>query len=77
MRDAIVAQIPSAAVSGKEGRLSSFEITVDEKLAYSKLSSGGFPDRDALVAAIVEYSKSGTVPEGGWCTKQESGCVLM
>lgn len=29
-----------------------FEVTVDNKLVYSKLQTGQFPDEDALVAEI-------------------------
>ena len=39
----ILAEVPGAEVTGKKGRRSSFEVTVNEKLIFSKLKSSGFP----------------------------------
>ena len=36
--------VPTAVVTGRMGRRSSFEVTVDGALAFSKLGTGGFPD---------------------------------
>ena len=46
MRDAIVAALPHANVSGRVGRGGSVEIVVDGISAHSKLNGGGFPDHE-------------------------------
>ena len=45
--------MPSADVSGGTGRTSSFEVTANNVLKYSKLASGAFPDFAALAKEIV------------------------
>ncbi|XP_021917809.1 migration and invasion enhancer 1 [Zootermopsis nevadensis] len=40
----IRSSVPTAAVSGKEGRRGSFEVSVNGTLVYSKLSTMAFPD---------------------------------
>lgn len=51
-------------MAGSVGRVSSFEVVVDGKLAYSKLSKGVFPDFARLADEIAAYAKSGSVPAG-------------
>ena len=40
--------VPDAVVDGKPGRKTSFEVTVNDKLIYSKLEKGGFPNFDKV-----------------------------
>jgi len=40
--------LPDAQVDGANGRKSSFEITVNGKVIFSKLESGNFPDYDEI-----------------------------
>lgn len=42
--------------SGAAGRVSSFEVTVDGHLVYSKLAKGIFPDMKALARQVRAYS---------------------
>ena len=44
----ILKEIPDAKVEGRVGRTSSFEVTINDKLVYSKLELGNFPDFDAV-----------------------------
>jgi selT/selW/selH-like putative selenoprotein len=46
--------MPDADIKGNVGRRSSFEVVVNGKAVYSKLSTGAFPDYSALAAAIKE-----------------------
>ena len=39
----ILNKVPEAKVDGKEGRRSSYEVTVNGKLIFSKLSNKTFP----------------------------------
>ena len=66
MRDAIVAALPHANVSGRVGRGGSFEIVVDGISAHSKLNGGGFPDHErygghAVGVVRVPCSREGVV----------------
>lgn len=45
-------KVPGAAVTLEKGRTGSFEITLDGRLAYSKLATGDFPS-DAEVDALT------------------------
>ena len=55
--------VPGVDFEGEEGRVSSFEVVVDDKfVAYSKLSKGSFPNFAAVAAEIAEYGKSGAAP---------------
>lgn len=63
------AAIADVDVVGAVGRTSSFEVVVDDSLvAWSKLTSGSFPDYKAVAAAVAEYAKSGTAPSS-WTKK--------
>ena len=56
------ARLPGVAVTSAVGRVGAFEVTVDGKLAYSKLRTGTFPDFAGTASAVAEYGKTGTVP---------------
>ncbi|XP_046982839.1 migration and invasion enhancer 1 [Schistocerca americana] len=44
LSDKIRESVPSANVTGKEGRTGSFEVSVNGQLIYSKLRTMAFPD---------------------------------
>jgi len=44
-------------VSAEAGRSTSFEVTVNGNLLFSKLEEKNFPDNDDVCAAIAEYIK--------------------
>lgn len=47
------------------GRTGSFEIIVNSKyLAYSKLSTGKFPDAGELASDIAAFATTGETPDG-------------
>ncbi|XP_070298010.1 guanine nucleotide-binding protein subunit beta-5b-like [Salvelinus sp. IW2-2015] len=52
----------------------SFEVTVNGKLAYSKLEAGGFPDTKEMVAMVKEVSRGGKVER---VKKKDNKCVLQ
>ena len=55
--------VAAAEFDSDEGRVGSFEVTVDDKfLAYSKLAAGVFPNYAAVAAEIAEFAKSGSAP---------------
>ncbi len=70
--------VPSAVVSGRVGRSSSFEVQVDGKLAFSKLGVGAFPDPTSFAESLIKYAETGKAPEGEWCApSEEGGCSIM
>jgi len=60
-------------VDGRVGRSSSFEVTLNGKVVFSKLKAGAFPDNKEVVQSIREYS-GGDVTV---VTKTESSCTLL
>ena len=42
----ILKELPGASVEGEEGRFRSFEITINDKLIFSKLKTNAFPVLD-------------------------------
>lgn len=68
----IKATVPEAEVEGVVGRSTSFEVTVNGELIFSKLQIGSFPDFDEIVAQ-VEVAHQGGKPsqvegtQGGSC----------
>jgi selT/selW/selH-like putative selenoprotein len=45
--------VPNAQVSGQVGRQSSFEVTLNNNLVYSKLKVGSFPKFDEIVKLVA------------------------
>ncbi|XP_029576823.1 migration and invasion enhancer 1-like, partial [Salmo trutta] len=74
LASAIKRNVPDATVTGTTGRRSSFEVTVNGKLAYSKLEKGGFPDTTEMVAMVKEVSCGGKVEK---VKKKDNKCVLQ
>jgi len=77
MRDlqySIQEQIPGAVVTNKIGRRTSFEVTVNGKLIFSKLQSGGFPDRKEIISIVKDASLGG---EPRTTIKTASNCCTI
>lgn len=70
----ILAEIPSANVTGKVGRRTSFEVKVNGVLVHSKLSTMAFPDFPEVVKVANEANK-GEAPQQ--ITKHEKGCIIL
>jgi len=62
LKGALEKQCSSIEVSGFEGRSGSFEVSVGEKVVFSKLATYGFPYEKDIVDAI-EQSRKGEDPE--------------
>jgi len=69
-----MASVPTAEVTGEKGRKTSFEITINGKMAYSKLDSGSFPDFKDVVQACVDSSEG---KEASEIKAGQSSCQLM
>ncbi|KAK3612096.1 hypothetical protein CHS0354_031165 [Potamilus streckersoni] len=71
----IVSAVPSAEVSGEVGRGTSFEISVNGHLIFSKLKLHGFPDSKKVVEEVRKVAAGGKADE---ITDSESpGCNLL
>ena len=63
----------SISYEGKVGRRTSFEVTVNEAVVHSKLSTMNFPDIEETVAIVKEVDGGGQpkqvtkMAEGGGC----------
>ena len=61
-------------ITGKVGRRTSFEVTVNGTVIHSKLSTMNFPDIEETVSIVTEVEKGGQpkqvskMAEGGGCT---------
>ncbi|XP_023243902.1 uncharacterized protein LOC111641882 [Centruroides sculpturatus] len=68
----ICAVVPEAVVEGVCGRRSSYEVTINEKLVFSKLERNQFPDMDEIVNNVIKASKNEEVDTiqqtEQWCT---------
>jgi selT/selW/selH-like putative selenoprotein len=53
----ILRAVPEAKVTGNVGRRSSFEVTINGKLIFSKLTAGGFPKFENVVDEVVKAKK--------------------
>lgn len=75
LADNIKASVPEADVSGHVGRTSSFEVTINGKLVYSKLSEGAFPVFKEIVQVVHECSEGKEPREV--TEKEPNSCILM
>lgn len=75
LRREILAAFPNADVSGSKGRRTSFEVTMNGQLAYSKLQTGKFPDYSSVVKAVAALANN-SAPEPIQDDKS-SGCCVM
>ncbi|KAL1007575.1 hypothetical protein UPYG_G00088610 [Umbra pygmaea] len=71
---AIKKKVPDAKVTGKIGRRSSFEVTVNGKVAFSKLEVGGFPDTEEVVEMVKDVSQGGQMKK---LMKKRNECILL
>lgn len=75
LADEIKANVPEAEVSGCVGRRSSYEVTVNGKLVYSKLEKGGFPVFKEVVQVILDCSQGNEPAEVE--ETEPSSCSLL
>ena len=61
-------------MTGRIGRRTSFEVTVNGQLVHSKLKSGGFPDKKEVVSIIKEVA-AGEDPKP--TQKSISTCTIL
>ncbi|UJR28598.1 hypothetical protein I4U23_009831 [Adineta vaga] len=52
LRKQILQRVPNATVTGTVGRRSSFEVTLNKKVIFSKLDSGSFPAFDKIAEQV-------------------------
>jgi len=70
-----MAAVPAAVVSMDVGRRTSFEVTLNENVIYSKLSTGNFPVFDEVVQYCVAVSEKGKCSDA--ITDQQSRCTVQ
>lgn len=70
----ILREVPEAVVTGSVGRRSSFEITLNNKLIFSKLTAGSFPLFKSVVDEVIKAKKGLPIEEV--TEKQASSCIL-
>lgn len=75
MKTEVESSYPGVVVDGKVGRSSSFEIKINDNPVFSKLKSGGFPDKVELMKQI-EAALSGQLPSVVETT-ESGGCIVM
>ncbi|XP_038076133.1 migration and invasion enhancer 1-like [Patiria miniata] len=74
----IQAADPEVAVDGRVGRSTSFEVTLNGQLLYSKLEVGRFPVHKEIVDAIMKYNGEDEVkPVDGTQKKTSKSCVVL
>ncbi|KAJ8393100.1 hypothetical protein AAFF_G00067830 [Aldrovandia affinis] len=56
------------------GRTSSFEVTVNDKVVFSKLEVKSFPDNSDVVQVVMDASKGEPV---GKARKRKNNCVVF
>jgi len=52
LQRAILAEVPTAECTGTVGRKSSFEVTINGTLVYSKLKKDSFPTEEEIVKLV-------------------------
>ncbi|XP_071789057.1 migration and invasion enhancer 1-like, partial [Asterias amurensis] len=73
LQDDIKRSVPGAVVDGKVGRRSSFEVTLNGQVLFSKLKNGGFPVNKEIIRSITEYDGGDVVP----VTHSASECTVL
>jgi len=56
------------------GRSTSFEVTVNGEVIWSKLTSGGFPNEDEVVEQVINAEKGEKM---GTVTAAKSSCTIL
>jgi len=75
LRKLILREVPNAEVKGNVGRSTSFEVTINEKLVFSKLAKRAFPVYERVVEEVQRASKGEKPEEIVEC--QKGWCVLL
>ncbi|KAG7174602.1 Migration and invasion enhancer 1-like [Homarus americanus] len=52
----------------------SFEVTVNDTVVFSKLERGGFPDNEEIVAIVIAAEAGGAI---GTAQKSKSSCTIF
>ena len=66
-------KIPEAQVSGNVGRMTSFEVKVNDTIIHSKLTTMAFPDFEEVCDIVHQTATKGAEPtkvtktESNWC----------
>ena len=66
-------KIPEAQVSGIVGRMTSFEVKVNDTVIHSKLSTMAFPDFEEVCNIVSDTATKGVEPtqvsktQSNWC----------
>nr|XP_027211612.1 migration and invasion enhancer 1-like [Penaeus vannamei] len=71
----IRSKVPQAEVVGAVGRRSAFEVAIDGKLIFSKLSRGKFPDFEEVAEAVKNVESGGEIQTVEKC--QASLCTII
>jgi len=71
----ILREVPEAQVAGKVGRRSSFEVTINSNLIFSKLKESAFPKFESVVDECVKARKGEDVSEV--TEKEPSLCQIL
>uniref|UniRef100_A0A8C4TKX1 Migration and invasion enhancer 1 n=1 Tax=Erpetoichthys calabaricus TaxID=27687 RepID=A0A8C4TKX1_ERPCA len=66
--------VPDAEISGDKGRKTSFEITLNDQLIFSKLKMGGFPFDEDVIQEVKKASHGEPV---SLIQKKKSGCIII
>ncbi|XP_043529905.1 migration and invasion enhancer 1-like [Chiloscyllium plagiosum] len=80
LADEIREQVPGVHVTGFIGQTGSFEVSINNKLVFSKLESNGFPYHKDIIEA-VKLAKQGATVEKITCEEQtrteKRSCVII
>jgi predicted Rdx family selenoprotein len=68
-------ELSGASVDGAPGRRSSFEVTLNDKLIFSKLSQKGFPEFPVVVEECIKASKGVETSQVNDVAKSE--CIIL
>ena len=66
-------KLPEAQVSGTVGRMTSFEVKVNDTVIHSKLSTMAFPDYEEVCNIVYDTATKGSPPTqvtktvSNWC----------
>lgn len=74
LNDKIKSEFPDVEVTGEIGRQSSYEVSIDGKLIFSKLETYGFPDDQDVLDAVRKACNGEEVPK---ITNSSSPCNIL
>jgi len=75
LRDMIVIACPTAQVRLEHGERTSFEISINGQLIFSKLQTGGFPETEDVIKAVQEVEQVGKCATE--IRAQKSMCIML